>query len=390
MRILVTSTPGTGHIHPMLPLVVDLHSRGHRVLWATGPASCHLVEAFGIATTPAGPDLLHRNARFASSTEHLRDLPPRERRREAMPLMFGELSAPVMRDALRPVFDDFRPELVIHEVAELAAAPLASARGLPHVTVAFSDVVPAAIADRVAASVAPIWMEEGLAPASDAGWFDHLYLHPFPPSMTAGRHGLTPMRPVGVDLPDAVRATVPAWIDAFGSERPGIYLTFGTEYGRLAPWSALITALGDLDVDVAITAGNQALVAEIEAGGVLPPHIHLEAWVPQALLLERAALVVSHAGAGTLLAASRSGVPQLCIPIAADQWDNADALGRAGAGIVADVHERTADQFARSIEALLAGAADVGAAHVAAEIAEMPTPARIAPLVEALVDAESH
>jgi UDP:flavonoid glycosyltransferase YjiC (YdhE family) len=64
MRILVTSTPGTGHIHPMLPLVVDLHSRGHRVLWATGPASCHLVEAFGI--TPRRPGRISSTATHGS------------------------------------------------------------------------------------------------------------------------------------------------------------------------------------------------------------------------------------------------------------------------------------------------------------------------------------
>eukprot|EP01036_Dinobryon_divergens_P049080 gene49080-65796_t len=128
MRILVTSTPGTGHIHPLLPLALALRDRGHEVTWATGPSSCRTVEAFGIPTRPAGPDVGPRNQRFASLTEHLAALPPRARRIEAMPLMFGTLSAPVMRDALVPLFDELRPELVLHEVAELAAAPLASAR----------------------------------------------------------------------------------------------------------------------------------------------------------------------------------------------------------------------------------------------------------------------
>ncbi len=294
--------------------------------------------------------------------------------------MFGNLSAPVMRDALRPLFDELRPDLVIHEVAELAAAPLASSRGIPHVTVAFSDVVSPEVTERVADSVAPLWMDEGLAPPSDAGWFDHLYLHPFPPSMSTHHAKLTPMRPVAVPTGADGR---PAWLDDFGRERPGIYVTFGTEVGLQAPWRSLLTAIAAIDADVVATIGNPA-VADVL--GTTPANVRVETWVPQSLLLERVALVVSHAGAGTLLAAAATGVPQLCVPIGADQWDNADALARADAGEVAEMNDRTADDLAIMMRELLAGACDDGARSVAAEIAAMPTPIEIVPTLEALVE----
>jgi UDP:flavonoid glycosyltransferase YjiC (YdhE family) len=385
MRILVTSTPGTGHIHPMVPLALALRDRGHEVVWATGPSSCRTVEAFGLETRPAGPDVGPRNQRFASQSEHLVRLPPRERRLEAMPLLFGTLSAPVMRDALLPLFDELRPDLVLHEVAELAAAPLASSRGIPHVTHAFSDVVTPAVEAAVADSVAALWLAAGLAPAADSGWFDHLYLHPFPPSMTgpsaAGHRTLVACRPRSVGT--AGRAEpVPAGLAGLGVERPLIYVTFGTEMGARAPWRPLLGALAEIEADVLVTLGNPAIA---ELLGPVPTNVVVEAWVPQDVVLARAALVVSHAGAGTLLAAAAAGVPQLCLPIAADQWDNADALVRAGAGRMIEMDGRTHEALAVAINAMIAGGCAPAARSVAAEIASMPDLDEIVPRMEALV-----
>jgi integrase len=39
MRVLVTSTPGFGHIHPVVPLVQELQRAGHDVTWATAAVS---------------------------------------------------------------------------------------------------------------------------------------------------------------------------------------------------------------------------------------------------------------------------------------------------------------------------------------------------------------
>ncbi len=385
MRILVTSTPGTGHIHPMIPLALALRDRGHEVTWATGPSSCRTVEAFGLATRPAGPDVGPRNQRFASLTEHLVRLAPRDRRLEAMPLMFGTLSAPVMRDALLPLFDELRPDLVLHEVAELAAAPLASSRGIPHVTHAFSDVVTPAVEAAVADSVAALWLAAGLAPPGDAGWFDHLYLHPFPPSMTApstvAHPTLVPCRPRSVDSEGRVEP-MPAGLAGLGVDRPLIYVTFGTEMGARAPWRPLLDALATVDADVLVTLGNPAVAEHL---GSVPPNVAVEVWVPHTAVLARASLVVSHAGAGTVLAAAAAGVAQLCLPIAADQWDNADALVRSGAGRVVEMGDRTAEALVVAIRELLAGRCDHAARSVATEIAAMADLDEIVPRVESLV-----
>ena len=62
MRILITSTPGAGHIHPIVPLGRALQDEGHEVLWATAEESCARVEQYGFRATPAGMGTVERRA----------------------------------------------------------------------------------------------------------------------------------------------------------------------------------------------------------------------------------------------------------------------------------------------------------------------------------------
>ncbi|MEZ5167309.1 MAG: hypothetical protein R2695_12780 [Acidimicrobiales bacterium] len=77
---------------------------------------------------------------------------------------------------------------------------------------------------------------------------------------------------------------------------------------------------------------------------------------------------------------------QLCLPIAADQWENADAIARVDAGVTLEPHERDADTIGRAIDRLLGD--DVRrdeAARLAGDFAAMPHPAEIVASLEALV-----
>ena len=57
-------------------------------------------------------------------------------------------------------------------------------------------------------------------------------------------------------------------------------------------------------------------------------------FVPQAAVLARADLLVSHSGSGTMLGGLVHGVPQVALPRGTDQPQNAALLARAGAGVV--------------------------------------------------------
>ena len=55
-------------------------------------------------------------------------------------------------------------------------------------------------------------------------------------------------------------------------------------------------------------------------------------YVPHTQILPSASLVITHAGAGTTMAALGRGVPLLCTPIGRDQFYNAERVETLGAG----------------------------------------------------------
>lgn len=382
MRILVTSTPGMGHVHPLVPLALGFQRAGHDVAWATAPEARARIEGYGFRALPSGLGPGAPSTSAASMPRlDLRGVPPRERRAQFFGRWFGE-AAVRMREDLAPIVDAFRPDAIVHDLAELAAAPIAAARGIPHVTVAFSGAVSATLVQGIVDAVSGVWTAEGLAVPSDAGLYEHLYLHRFPPALgPAPAHAnVRCVRPVGFDGGNAEE--VPTWLATLGSERPAVYVTLGTVVSGPAQWREILAALDSLDVDAIATTGTQVDPAEI---GPAPANVRVERYVPQSFILDHVAVLVSHAGAGSMLAGASRGLPQLCIPMGADMWENADALAGSGASLTLEEDQRGAAAIFGALERLLEDAAfSTAARRVATEIAALPHPDEYVPVIEAL------
>ncbi len=386
MRILITSTPGMGHLNSILPLASALQSAGHELLVVTGAESCELVEGRGFTVQAGGMSGDARRAAYAPRMPETLALPPRRRRGLFFAGFFADIAAPAMRIDLVPVFDQFRPDLVLNERGELAAGPMAAARGIPHVTVAFSGALPTWSEQLLIDAIEPLWAAEGLPVPTMAQINGDLYLHPFPPSFgqapTSGT--VRPMRAAASDDGGAA----PAWLDALGTTRPLVYVTGGTEAAaaEMFPWPAVLAALGTLDVDVVATVGPRVDPA---AFGVASPNIRLERFVPQQFILGKAAAVVSHAGAGSILGAAARGIPQLLFPVRADQWENADAASGTGAALTLELDKRSEGDIGTAVEQILVGDRfEQAAAQVAIEVAAMPTPAEHVATLEHLVSGD--
>jgi UDP:flavonoid glycosyltransferase YjiC (YdhE family) len=107
--------------------------------------------------------------------------------------------------------------------------------------------------------------------------------------------------------------------------------------------------------------------------------VYVARYIPQTQLLGHCSLVVSHAGSGTFLAGLAMGLPQVCLPQAADQFFNAGACAKAGAGIALQPGGVTADAVHQAVSTLLANTSYREAAtRISNEIAAMPSPAEIA------------
>jgi UDP:flavonoid glycosyltransferase YjiC (YdhE family) len=66
----------------------------------------------------------------------------------------------------------------------------------------------------------------------------------------------------------------------------------------------------------------------------LPPTVRHFDYAPFSRILPRCAALVHHGGIGTTSQALAAGVPQLIMPMAHDQFDNAHRVARLGAGDV--------------------------------------------------------
>jgi len=176
VRILFSSTWGYGHVFPQVPLARALVAAGHTVLWATNEQACARVAAAGLSVVPAGlgrQGVAQVEHRLRATTVGLR---PQDRAAFAFPNMFGEWTTPAMVTDLLPLARRWRPDLMVHEQAELASPLVGAALGVPSITHAFGAAVPTAFLTEAGERVAWLWAEQGLQTPDFAGSFTSAYV----------------------------------------------------------------------------------------------------------------------------------------------------------------------------------------------------------------------
>jgi UDP:flavonoid glycosyltransferase YjiC (YdhE family) len=262
---------------------------------------------------------------------------------EANARVFGEYFARVDTQAalpgVRALVARWRPDLILRESWEYASALVADLHEIPIVRVGLGL---AGMEEETIALAAPALDDQRAAlglPADRAG--DRLRATP-----------LLTMVPAVLDGPDAwpqIRrfreaehvldvgssAPLPDWWP--GNADPLVYLSFGSVAGGAhlpffpALYRMAIDALAPLAVRLLVTVGGGCDPAAL---GALPANVHVERWIPQDTVLPHAALTVSHGGYGSTLGALAHGVPLVVLPLfSMDQWANAAAVARVGAGI---------------------------------------------------------
>ncbi len=131
------------------------------------------------------------------------------------------------------------------------------------------------------------------------------------------------------------------------SDYPLIYLTMGSS-GRLELFQMVIEALKDKPYRVAITTGGQFDL------GQLPDNFCAIPLYPGGLVCQRAALMISHGGSGSVYQAIKYGLPSLMLPTHADQQWNGDMLSKEeGLGQMILSRDLTPEKILEAVEALL-------------------------------------
>jgi MGT family glycosyltransferase len=242
------------------------------------------------------------------------------------------------------------------------------------VTHSFGTAVPAPFLDDTAARLAPLWREHGLDVPQYAGCFRAGYLDICPPSVQT----------TSVDHIPSVQALRPVSVEPPVAPAPGevlVYVTLGTVQNRPELLREVVEGVATLPVQVLVAVGPRVEPASL---GAQPDHVQVQSWVDQAEVLGRCSVVVSHGGSGTFLGALARGLPQLCLPQAADQFRNAEGGSRAGASLTLEPAEVTSESVRAALERVLADAElRAGARRVAAEIEGMPGPDEVVSLLVA-------
>jgi UDP:flavonoid glycosyltransferase YjiC (YdhE family) len=370
MRVLLTSTGGAGHLLPLLPVAHALDRAGHEVRIACPESFTGFAQRYGLPVSGFGePD----PEEFAAVWARVPLADPEEANRIVIGEVFGRLDATAALPGVDELVTAWRPDLLVRDTAEYAAALVAERHGLPCARVGVSLAIIEPFAARAAANgFAALRASYGLPPDPDgSGLLAGSYLTQFP-------HSLEDPADPGEGAwrfrdPAPALAPLPDWWA--GGQQPLVYVSFGTVTATqgLFPdlYTAVLDSLAELPVRVLLTVGEAADPAAL---GPLPARVHVERFVPQARVLDAASVVVTHGGSGSVLGALTAGVPLVVLPLFADQPDNAARVAAIGAGIPVAGGPAAASQIGAAVAQVLGGpACRTGAQRVAAEIAALPT-----------------
>jgi UDP:flavonoid glycosyltransferase YjiC (YdhE family) len=383
MKVLCTCLPGHGHFNPMLAMARALADAGHHVAFSTAQAFCPRIEAAGFETFPAGLSLAEQVAEGKRRFPEDDRLPGRQRFETFVPKMLAGVAAPSRADELVAIVRRFGPDVVLHDETEFAGPVAAAAAGVPWADQSVGILRPLGMARLAAQVLEPVWRRWGVDLGPYGGMFAYLYLDVCPPSLQSPEVSLIEVaHPVkNVDIEPAPDERLPEWVAGLPPV-PTIYVSLGTIFNQnLGVFAAILEALREEDVNVIVTVGPDNDPAAL---GAQPPHVHVERFISQSLLLPHCDLVVNQGGTA-ILPILAHGLPLLILPQGANQFHNADALVAAGVGRRLLPPEVTAEAVSREIRLLLD---DPGyrerAQGLAREIEAMPAPEHGVRLLEQL------
>lgn len=389
MRVLVSSWGWRSHFYPLVPLAWALRAAGHEVLVASQPSMTEVITGAGLPAVAVGEDLdfaaVFRGqiGRVATRAERAGGTVAPASVRPAVTSDGG-----VVRFAAGMVADlvafgrQYRPDLVVFEPQNLAAAVTAAALGVPGVRQLWGpDETTQLDLDRVSV-LGPLAEQAGVAladihPAGD------LLLDPCPPGMQVRL--AAPSAPVRF-VPYNGPSVLPDWLRG-PPDKPRVCLTWGTMMASLGIDSeldlpAVIAELASLDIELVLALHP----AQHRGLGELPGNVRL-ARTPLALqlVLPSCRAVIHQGGAGSMMTALAAGVAQVVVPLVSDQHFNAERLVAVGAGLsVPDVAARPS-AVRRLLAELLDGSREhQRAAELAEQIRAMPAPSQVVDVLEQL------
>lgn len=350
MRILFSSTPAFGHLLPMLPLAAAARRAGHEVALLSHPSMAS--SAAGMPLLPAGPSIQEAldDVTRRAAVNALRDVVtgPVE--------FFVESRVRLGAEAALAAAARFAPDLVVADMVDYLGPLVAAATGVPWAMHGAALPLEAELAAALDRAAAARFAEYGAVPTAPVAYVD-----PWPESLLGDRHQLPAERIAIRPQPHSDESSTWSRPQFAGREdRPLILVTLGTVVDDPASLAAILDSLDPLDVNVIAAPHSATDLPDLQDGS---PRVHLAGFVPMRDLLAGVDVVVSSAGAGSVLSALSAARPMVLFPMGLDKPVNAARAAEAGAAVVVGAADQVGDAVARVL-------ADPAVADAAAKVAE--------------------
>ncbi|GJD51258.1 4'-demethylrebeccamycin synthase [Methylobacterium crusticola] len=393
MKVLLCSTPATGHLNPLLAIARMLTDEGHEVALLSGTAFRARIEAAGarFMALPGSADIDGRDLP-AFAPELARTPPGPEWLRIAMERIFVD-RIPDQHGGLQEALRAFPARVVIGDDMFFGVLPLllGPRAGRPSVVLCGTSILHCSREDK-----APPFV--GLHPAQSAGQREAY-------EQIAREHEAVVDRPVArrlngalaqcglpalsmtlfdsvVRLADAYlqlsvpafefpfllpptvrfvgalpivpgQAPLPPWAGDLDGTRKVVLVTQGTvanhDFGLLVG-PTLAALAGEPDILTVVTAGGRGLDA---IPGPVPENARLSAYLPFEWLLPRIDAMVTNGGYGSVNQALSAGVPLVAAGLTEDKADVNARIAWSGAGIDLRTNSPDPEAIRRAVRTVL-------------------------------------
>lgn len=379
MRVLLASTAGAGHFHPMVPFARALIDAGHEVRVAAPASFAPTVSRAGLDHAPfldAPP------ADLGQVFAKLPQLPRVEANEMMIREVFARLNTRAALPGMREVVEAWQPDLILREPAEFSSYIVAEEVDVPHAQVSIGL---SSLDEFILSLVDEPMREFGCAKGAD-GLRAAARLTSMPTSLDTpplwGAESIHRFR--SADPPLQATPLPPWWTD---TNLPLVYVSFGSVTGRLSAFDELyqgaVSALADVPARVLLTVGEDV---DPDTLTPLPPHVHVERWWPQQEVMPHASAMIGHGGFGTTMLGLSAGVPMVVLPLfSSDQFLNAARVQEVGAGLALEEGAPAVATLGAAVQRLLDDPSYAAVArHIADDIADLPATTASLPLLEKL------
>ncbi|MFI6079545.1 macrolide-inactivating glycosyltransferase [Streptomyces sp. NPDC051217] len=357
-HIAMFSIAAHGHVNPSLEVIRELVARGHRVSYAIPASFAEKVAETGAEPVIYASTLPTEDDPDGWGTELVDNLEPF--------LADGTQALPQLAEA----FENDRPDLVISDITSYPAPILAHRWGVPYLQLSpnlvawdgYDEEVAAAQNAQLAGSERgrayrarfQAWLDENGMGIDQDRFVAHperaIVLIPKALQLFADRVDESVYTFVGAcqgeragqgewERPGGAEKVLLVSLGSANTKQPAFYRACAEAFGALPGWH------------VVLQIGKFVDPSEL---GEIPENIEVHSWVPQLAVLKKADAFITHAGAGGSQEGLATGTPMVAVPLAVDQFGNADMLVQLGVARRLSMEEATAEALREAVTALVA------------------------------------